>query len=1323
MATPNEDEIFRIARAIGDSEARIAYLEQACVGDQEMLQRLIEIIAAVEDSNSFLEAPPPGFDATSTKEVASSSHAIGNSIGPYIIREKIGEGGMGVVYVAEQTKPVQRKVAIKVIKPGMDTKEVIARFEAERQALAFMEHPNIARVLDAGATESGRSYFVMELVRGIPITEYCDQVKATPRDRLDLFQTVCDAVQHAHQKGIIHRDIKPSNVLITQVGAKPVVKVIDFGLAKATSGQKLTDKTVYTGFMKLMGTPIYMSPEQAGLSGLDIDTRSDVYSLGVLLYELLTGTTPLDKTDIQKQAYEELFRQIREVEPPKPSSRISTLKDAERYTIAQQRGIEPKNLRQMLDGDLDIVVLKALEKDRERRYNTPQDLAADVERFLTDQPVLAVAPSSWYLARKYFRRHRVAILTVAGILASLVAATAFSSWQAVRANNAARIADVAKQNAVESEEIANSALSREQQTARQRRRLLYASDMALAAQLWDSENGDQRKIDELLTAWIPTDESAEDWRDFSWRYQWTRLHKGAAVTAGDTIGATISLDGHLLTATKTGLYRWVESGTRFNQLWNRDMDDVIFSPDHRWAVAKLGDEYELVDIATGKTALSVPHSLYSFSTRGEFLAAWDAGASEAKVWKLPSDGTSPSDEPTLVAPIVVAANVLPNYATRLRLFDDGQSFLLLDYTTHLTAFHAGQEPIKSSSHRSTVDCCAWSPNGQLVASGNGNGKAYLRLRSDLVNQLVIGTHGTTVRRVRFSPDGTRLAIGGDDGTIGIWDVSDLQRLSERTPDEIDALLLEAQRGDSDETVTAPIELADQPKLQKTIKAHLSGRIQSLAFSADGTQLASFAGGVAKLWNLDHVKGSYEVADFGDDDLSGRCGVILEETEKGARVKTIDSAAVVSGEIRVGDTIVGLSDNLQGELTGLRSKNADELIRMVLGPFGSTVRLVVVDENDDRRVVELRRSIKRDPRPMRLCFSSDGKTIAIAGQANGCTTINLETGDSERYRYFGSAVAISPDGRLLAAVNFTEVPVWDLSKDVEDALLDGKVSADPLPILYNQGSLAFSPDGKFLALGTGYPFNSTPRRSDLKVWRVNDWSEIGNPLFQSDRVLSNLVFTPDNAYLVAISHGGVVRLWNTTTWDLEDRTFELGSTSTAMAISTDGRLLATGTFGIGNTLWDFRTGDKLRVMSGTSPWALEFSPDGRTLASGTKHNVILWDVATGRQLRTFHDHSDAVMGVAFSPDGNKLASVGNEGVLRIRKAATLDEIDHDPVTHASMFRLGQMRNREERYAEAEAILKRLLTLLPHGHPDIAKIESEIKVALTGQGKPPDIRRLE
>ena len=370
---------------------REAYLDDACAGKPELRSEVDALLKAHEKAGSFLDGP--AYDGNRTTDAEPIAERPGTFVGPYKLLEQIGEGGFGVVFMAEQERPMRRRVAVKVIKPGMDTRQVIARFEAERQALALMDHPNIARVLDAGATDSGRPYFVMELVKGVPLTDFCDKNRLTIEERLRLFMLVCQAVQHAHQKGIIHRDIKPTNVLVTLHDGVPVAKVIDFGVAKAT-GQRLTDKTLFTAFAQMVGTPLYMSPEQAEMSGLDVDTRSDIYSLGVLLYELLTGTTPFTKEQLQDAAYDEIRRVIREEEPPKPSTRLSTSETLP--SIAANRHTEPARLNKDVRGELDWIVMKALEKDRNRRYETASAFAADVERYLTDEPVAACPPSAGY---------------------------------------------------------------------------------------------------------------------------------------------------------------------------------------------------------------------------------------------------------------------------------------------------------------------------------------------------------------------------------------------------------------------------------------------------------------------------------------------------------------------------------------------------------------------------------------------------------------------------------------------------------------------------------------------------------------------------------------------------------------------------------------------------------------------------------------------------------------------------------------------------------------------------------------------------------------
>jgi serine/threonine protein kinase/tetratricopeptide (TPR) repeat protein len=459
--------VFLAAIEAADPTARAALLTRECGDDAELRQRVDALLQAHDQSGSSLDHPAAE-GATSDDVVPGrwidpagmppAAEGPGSRIGPYKLLQQIGEGGMGVVYMAEQTEPVQRKVALKIIKAGMDSRHVLARFEAERQALALMDHPHIAKVLDAGATAQGRPYFVMELVKGQPITKYCDEHRLTPRERLELFVPVCQAIQHAHQKGLIHRDVKPSNVLVAPYDGRPVVKVIDFGVAKAT-GQRLTDKTLFTEFGAVVGTLEYMSPEQAELNNQDIDTRSDIYSLGVLLYELLTGTTPLDRARLRQAAFTELLRMIREEEPPKPSTRLSESGEA-LPSISAQRKTEPARLAKLVRGELDWIVMKALEKDRGRRYETANSFARDVQRYLADEPVEACPPSPAYRLRKFARKNRKALATACAFVLMLVAAAVASTWQAMRATRAETKARQAQALAEERFDLAKDAVDR-----------------------------------------------------------------------------------------------------------------------------------------------------------------------------------------------------------------------------------------------------------------------------------------------------------------------------------------------------------------------------------------------------------------------------------------------------------------------------------------------------------------------------------------------------------------------------------------------------------------------------------------------------------------------------------------------------------------------------------------------------------------------------------------------------------------------------------------------------------------------------------------------
>ncbi len=454
MRAPRQDAQALFAEAFQRKAAeRASYLDRACAGNPGLRQEVESLLHAYDRAGDFLgrtgRIPSPDF----------LDEGVGTLIGRYRLLEKIGEGGFGVVYLAEQKEPVQRKVALKIIKPGMDSKEVIGRFEAERQALALMDHPNIAKVLDAGATPAGRPYFVMELVAGLPMTDYCTRKTLTTLERLQLFIPVCHAVEHAHQKGIIHRDLKPSNVLVTLYDDKPVPKVIDFGVAKAL-GQKLTEKTLFTASHRMIGTPAYMSPEQASHSGSDIDTRSDVYSLGAVLYELLTGATPLDTETLRRSTLDEIRRIIRDTDPPKPSTRLLALDKRATDGVRPPHG-KADPLTMLVRRDLDCITMKSLEKDRQRRYQTASALALDLERLLRNEPVMARPPTALYSLQKLARRHRVAFAVAATVAFTLMLGFVTSTWQAVRARRAERLARIQAAENAALLEILERTLARE----------------------------------------------------------------------------------------------------------------------------------------------------------------------------------------------------------------------------------------------------------------------------------------------------------------------------------------------------------------------------------------------------------------------------------------------------------------------------------------------------------------------------------------------------------------------------------------------------------------------------------------------------------------------------------------------------------------------------------------------------------------------------------------------------------------------------------------------------------------------------------------------
>jgi WD40 repeat protein/serine/threonine protein kinase len=1116
-----EREIF-LAALDKPAAERAAFVANICAGNDTLRARVEALLAEEEQLAGFLEAPAVGglprtepmIGPGGTELAPHLTEQPGDCIGRYKLLQKIGEGGCGVVYMAEQQEPVRRRVALKIIRLGMDTKSVIARFEAERQALAMMDHPNIARVYDAGATDTGRPFFVMELVRGIRITEYCDQNNLPTEQRLNLFVQACQAIQHAHQKGIIHRDIKPSNILVTLHDGVPVPKVIDFGIAKATE-QRLTEKTLFTEFAAFIGTPAYMSPEQAEMSGLDIDTRSDVYSLGVLLYELLTGKTPFDPETLLRAGLDGCRRTIREQEPERPSTRLATMVGVELTTTADRRRTPAAVLLNELRGDLDWIVMKALEKDRTRRYATANDLAGDVRRYLDSDAVLARPPSNYYRLQKTVRRHRAAFAAAGAIAATLVLGATISVWQAIRATDAEHTARAAQQQ----ETVLRQQAVAEQQRAETEKSAArlneYIADINLAQQ--SLTDGNYGRAVQLLNKHLP--KSGEpDLRGFEWRYLW-HVSQGDEHTAlpkqdFPVQSLALSADKNFLAV---GGFEKVSVLDRRNRSVIRTLakggSSVAFLPDGKLLTVSRGGTLRTWDPSnwSEQPVVLEVNPPFALSRDSRFVAATTRegpGRDKLVVWDTdtwqPVRSFPGASAPTAFSPDGRSLAMATRDGIVLASIQSDAGVVVLENSTNVSVRGPGPWARAEQSLAFTPDGSAivaarnvLSEHGVFVLSiwDARTGKEIGRL-PESAEQI---EHTGVISSLAFSPDGQTLATASMDHSIRLWDFKQRKRIA-------------------------------------TLHGHVS-EVWALAFAPDGkTILTGGKDGSVKSWDTQRPQ---------KEDAWSIASLPLAFSRDGHKLAALAhdaSPSVVFLDMRTGEVEQRFPLEVPRVRFRLSVSVSDDLSRIAHSAEGG-IRLIDTETGEATTLTNRRVDwVEISPNGQALVSGNFG---GFDGRDSQLRWWDVRAGtnfvlDTEAFKG-----RFSPDGTLLAAFGRSNiVEIWNVrSRSLQRriTLLDAQTQIGP--------AHAFSSNSRFLAVGF--------MDDSIRMYEVATGELVGT-FTGHKQGIGAIAFSPDGKTLATASDDSTVRLWNVQTQQelITDR--RLGGAVRALMFSPDGQTLVAGT---------------------------------------------------------------------------------------------------------------------------------------------------------------------